>query len=265
VFALTPVIALWTARCLPLVWSRARGPFIPRVAVYTLAASVVLAMFLDIPARAFQYAHTMTVERWSTPDVARQDGVPHGALVFVAESWEAQLVVRMWALGVTAADGESIYRAVDICRLDSALSTLEARRDRGVNPGVNPGVNAGVNPGVNATAALRMITGDSARVESVQLAPGANVRVDRTYPYSRRCMARVAESQAGVMPLAPLLVLSDGNVYARDLQARDTLLLATYPNRPVYALRAASAAPHAIPIFVPVSRDSLQRAWNAER
>jgi hypothetical protein len=169
--------------------------------------------------------------------------------VFVAESWEAQLVVRMWALGVTAADGESIYRDVDICRLDSALHTLEARRD----------------PGVSATPALRTLTGDSARVESMQLAPGANVRVDRAYPYSRRCLARVADSRSGVMPLAPLLVLDDGNVYARDLQARDTLLLATYPDRPVYALRAASAAAHALPVFIPVSRDSLLRAWNAER
>jgi hypothetical protein len=54
-------------------------------------------------------------------------------------------------------------------------------------------------------------------------------------------------------------------VYARDLQARDTLLIATYRTRPIYALRAASAAARALPVFVPVSRDSLQRAWNAER
>jgi hypothetical protein len=247
VFTLAPVIALWTARCLPLVWQRA--PRVGRVAVYTLGASVVLAAAIDIPARAYQYAHTMTVERWATPSVARQDQVPRGAVVFVSESWEAQLVVRMWALGVTAADGESIYRSVDICRLDSALSALEARRD----------------PAVNATAVLRALTADSARVESVELAPGANVRVDRGYRYSRRCLARAAESREGVLPLAPLLVLNDGNVYARDLQARDTLVLAAYPDRPVFALRAASAAAHAIPVFVPVSRDSLARAWNAER
>jgi hypothetical protein len=68
-----------------------------------------------------------------------------------------------------------------------------------------------------------------------------------------------------VVPLAPLLVLDDGNVYARDLHARDTLLLAAYPNRPIYALRATSTAADAVPVFVPVSRDSLHRAWNAER
>jgi hypothetical protein len=67
------------------------------------------------------------------------------------------------------------------------------------------------------------------------------------------------------LPLAPLLVLNDGNVYARDLQARDTLVLAAYPDRPVFALRAASPAAHAIPVFIPISRDSLARAWNAER
>ncbi|HWZ59666.1 MAG TPA: hypothetical protein VNW46_11885 [Gemmatimonadaceae bacterium] len=246
VFALAPVIALWTARCLPLAWSR--GQFLGRVAVYTLATSALLAT-IDIGARAYQYAHTMTVERWATPDVARRAGVPRGALVLVVESWEAQLVVRMWALGVRAADGESIYRSVDACRLDAALRDLEASGD----------------PGPSATAALRALTGDSARVESVKLAPGANVRVERGYAYSRRCLARVAESRAGVVPLAPLLVLDDGNVYARDLHEGDTLLLAAYPNRPIYALRAASAAADAVPVFVPVSRDSLYRAWNAER
>jgi len=252
VFALAPIVALWTARCLPLIWSRAHGAagqFIGRVAVYALAASVVLAALIDIPARAIQYAHTMTVERWATPDVARQHRVPRGALVFVVESWEADLVVRMWALGVTAADGESIYRSVDACRLDAALSALETHPEGGAQ----------------ATATLQGLTGDSARITPVQLAPGANVRIDSTYRYSQRCRTRIAESRAGVLPLAPLLVLDDGNVYARDLHARDTLLLAAYPTRPVFALRAASPAAKAVPVFVPVSRDSLTRAWNAEQ
>jgi hypothetical protein len=249
VFALAPLVALWTARCLPLVWERIGNAFARRTVVFALAASVVLALTLDIPARAIEYAHTMTVERWATPDAAHHAGVPRGALVFVGEPWEAQLVVRMWALGVSAADGESIYRSVDACRLDDALRTLESRTERGTQ----------------ATAALRALTTDSARVESVRLAPGANVRVDRTYPYPRRCLARVAESRAGVTPLAPLLVLDDGNVYVRDLQARDTIVMAEYPTRPIYALRAASAAAKALPVFVAVSRDSLVRTWNAER
>ena len=54
------------------------------------------------------------------------------------------------------------------------------------------------------------------------------------------------------------------NIYARDLHARDTLLLAAYPNRPIYLLRPASAAPSAMPAFFPVSKDSLTAAWSSE-
>jgi hypothetical protein len=255
VFALAPVVALWTARCLPLLWTRLAGapaPFARRVAVYALVLSAVMALLIDIPARAFQYSRMEAIERWATPRVARQSGVPAGALVFVMESWEAQLVVRMWALGVSAADAESIYREVDACRLDVALGNLETRRDTG-------------SPVPNPTAVLRALTSDSARVQPIELAPGANVRVDKSYRYPRRCLTRVNESMAGVLPLAPWLVLDDGNVYARDLHARDTLLLSAYPDRPIYALRTADASITALPVFVPVSRDSLLRAWNAER
>jgi hypothetical protein len=258
-FALAPVLALWTARCAPLVWTRLRampnatvGTFLGRVTVYALVASAAIAIVIDIPARATEYAHEENVERWATPQVASRSGVPKGALVFVVESWEAQLVVRMWALGVRAADVEQIYRDVDICRLDEAVSALEARRDAG-------------EPTADPTAVLEGLTDDSVRVKPMMLSPGANLRVDQSYPYPRWCGARIAESMEGVLPLAPFLVLNDGNVYARDLHARDTLLLRAYPTRPVYALRTADASIHALPMFVPVSRDSLRRAWNAAR
>ncbi|HEY3883881.1 MAG TPA: hypothetical protein VGL62_01640, partial [Vicinamibacterales bacterium] len=51
----------------------------------------------------------------------------------------------------------------------------------------------------------------------------------------------------------------------RDLHARDTLLLAAYPDRRIYLLRPSSAAPSAMPAYFPVSRDSLAAAWLAER
>jgi hypothetical protein len=250
-FALAPVLALWTARCLPLVWARTANPFARRVAAYALVTAGVLAVTTGIPSRAVQYSHLEGIVKWATPRVARQSGVPKGALVFVVESWEAQLVVRMWALGVPAVDGEEIYRDVDVCRLDEAVSDLEVRRDRGTLAS-------------NPTAVLRALAVDSGRVSTVELAPGANLQIDRSYPYSRRCRARLTESMGGVLPLAPWLVLNDGNVYARDLHARDTLLLSAYPTRPVYALRTADGTISALPVFVPVSRDSLRRAWNAE-
>ena len=145
----------------------------------------------------------------------------------------------MWTLGVSATDGESIYRSVDACRLDEAVTQLEHQRDR------------------DATATLLAMRGDSARVETIMAGPGVDVRVDPRVHYSAHCQARLAETRAGVLPLAPLLVLGDGNIYARDLHARDTVLIAAYPHRPIYLLRPASDAPTALPAFVPISRDSL--------
>lgn len=258
-FALAPALALWTARSAPLMLERLRaipnapvGAFVARVTVYALVVSAAIAVAADIPARANEYGHEENVERWATPYVAERSGVPKGALVFVVESWEAQLVVRMWALGVRASDVEQIYRDIDICRLDQAVSTLEARRDAG-------------EPAADPTAALEALTGDSVRVKPVMLSPGANLRVDQSYQYPKWCAARIGESMQGVLPLAPFLVLDDGNIYARDLHERDTLLLSANPTRPIYALRTADATIHSLPMFTPVSRDSLRRAWNAAR
>jgi hypothetical protein len=80
-------------------------------------------------------------------------------------------------------------------------------------------------------------------------------------------LRRVEETAAGITPLAPLLAVggpSDRNIYVRDLHARDSLLLAEYPDRPIFLLRPATAAPSAMPAFSPVSRDSLVAEWKAE-
>jgi hypothetical protein len=79
-------------------------------------------------------------------------------------------------------------------------------------------------------------------------------------------MERIAESQTGVLPLAPFLLLHDDRtIYARDLHARDSLLTNAYPDRPIYLARPASDAPTALPVLVPVSRDSLMRDWRGEQ
>ena len=63
---------------------------------------------------------------------------------------------------------------------------------------------------------------------------------------------------------APLLLArGGGNRYARDLGARDSLLLREYPDRPVYLLRPPSGAVGALPRFEALSRDSLLAAWRA--
>ena len=84
--------------------------------------------------------------------------------------------------------------------------------------------------------------------------------------YGPECMARAAETTAGVLPLAPFLLARNPRmIYARDLHARDTLLLQRHPGEPVYLLRPSSPEPNALPVFVPLSRDSIFRAARQSR
>jgi len=255
-FALTPLVALWTARALPRLYARtstsSAGTRIRRTAVHALVVSALVALVVSIPERAVQYASQFGTERWIRPGVAPRAGV-HDAIVFVRESWDAQLVARMWALGVRPGDAEQLYQAIDACRLDDAIGTMESARDRGA-------------PTIDATERLRALVGDSARLATIRLSVGSSARETPGAVYPARCMERIAESQAGVLPLAPFLLLHDDRtIYARDLHARDSLLTNAYPDRPIYLARPASDAPTALPVLVPVSRDSLMRDWRGER
>ena len=75
-------------------------------------------------------------------------------------------------------------------------------------------------------------------------------------------MNHIREDRDGFTLVAPLLLAhGGGNVYAQDLGARDSLLLAEYPERAVYLLRPPSSAIGDTPRFYPLSRDSLRAAW----
>jgi hypothetical protein len=223
-FTLAPLFALWTARLPTLVTSRAiRAAFV---------ASFVIAATVGIPTRATQWASSFATERWAQPQVARRAGV-HDALVFVREGWEAQLVARMWALGVAPAFVEHIVRSTDACRLDSAITTLES------------------SGGAHSVQALLPLLRDSGLVRRVAVGPGANIPIQTGYAYPEWCTRQVTLAARGVTPLAPVSILDDGNVYARDLGNRDTLLLATYRNRPAFVLEPSSSASDALPSFSP--------------
>ena len=215
-FALAPMFALWTARLPTLVTSRA----IPAA----LAASFIISVAIGIPARATQWASSFATERWAQPDVARRAGV-HDALVFVREGWEAQLVARMWALGFPPVSVERIVRSTDACRLDSAITALESSH------------------GTPAVQALLPLLRDSGLVHHVVEGPGADIAIQAGYVYTESCARQVTLAARGVTPLAPVSILEDGNVYARDLGARDTVLLAAYRNRPAFMLEVPSFTP----------------------
>jgi hypothetical protein len=64
--------------------------------------------------------------------------------------------------------------------------------------------------------------------------------------------------------MVPLLLEhGSGNVYARDLQARDSLLLADYPARRVYQLIRKGSDVDAPFLWRPLRRDSLMTAWRS--
>ena len=227
------------ARPLPLVW---------RGATYVMIASALVAVAYAIPMRWRQYDLTFRPFRWDAAASARAHGV-RNALVFVREGWESNLVVRLWHLGVSHPAAELYYRSIDACRLDGAIAALE-------------------NASADSTAVhgrLRTMLPDSIHVRTARLESGFNVRVQEGAPYSAHCQARIAETNAGVLALSPLMAgPPDGNVYARDLHARDSLLMQRHPERPVYLLRPQSADRTAPPVFIPLRRDSLLASWRAE-
>lgn len=246
VYLLLPPLAIWTARCLPSIRDRIGAGGVYRTAVYTALCSALIAAGMLVPLRARQYANGLLTMRWDADRAAAKAGV-HDALVLVRESWGAQLVARLWALGVPRPETERLYRNVDACILDHAIEQLEHGTAR----------NAA------ATAMLLPLLRDSARVVGSPVSPDTTEQYLPGLRYSPRCIARVNEDRAGFTLFTPLLLAhGDGNVYARDLHGRDTLLLRAFPNRPLYLLRPPTSRVGAAPRFYPLSRDSLERAWH---
>lgn len=246
---LIPIAALWTARFPSLLRDRlGREHMGYRTAMYALITSAVVAVAFSIPLRWRQYTETYTVGRWNVNEASARAGA-HDALVLVREGWESQLVIRLWGRGIDHSHSELYYHAVDACRLEQAITDLERRS----------------LTGPAARQALDGLLRDSLAVRTVRLESGFNVRVQQGYPYTPQCMSRIRETEAGVLPLAPILATAtDGNVYARDLHARDTLLLQQHPDRPVWLLVPENASQQARPKFVRADMDSLRAAWKNE-
>jgi hypothetical protein len=183
--------------------------------------------------------------RWDADLAARRAGV-RNAVVLVRESWGAQLIARLWAAGVTPSAAEQIYRRADACALERSLDAIEARRLRGKA----------------AEAFLQPVVADSARLVASPFTVDPTNRFLPGARYTVECVQRLAEDRRGFTLFAPLLLAGrDDVVYARDLHARDSLLLREYPDRPVFLLRPPSTALGATPRFELLRRDSLLAAW----
>jgi hypothetical protein len=241
---LVPLLALETAR-LPAEIA-ARWPGLAASAVrWTLVAAAVIGAGSLLPREAANYAIGLSTMRMDGTVLAEQAGV-RGALVLVRESWGAQLMARLWAQGLLPGDAEWVYKRVDQCALQAAADSLD---------------HAGVR-GPAALAAYTAMTRDSLRVRPLEALVDRSGRFDPARGLTPSCVQRVEQERAGYTLLAPRLLDRGDNVYARELPGRDTLVLAAYPERPVFRLRAVSAEPGAALVFEPVSRDSV---WAAAR
>lgn len=248
VLPLVPALALWSARVVPALRERFPALRLARGLGFGALLAAGIALVVSVPIRVREYRNGMLTMRWDADGAARRAGVRR-ALVLVRESWGAQLVARMWAAGIRPNDSEHLYRKTDACAMEHALDRIE--RD---------GLHSAA-----ALAVLQPLLADSARLIPSPYTTDPTNRMLRGATYSADCINRLRDDQAGFTIFSPLLLAGarDDVVYARDLHARDTLLMAEYPGRALYLLRPATTAVGAEPRFYPLRRDSLLAAWRS--
>jgi hypothetical protein len=250
---LLPALALWSSRVFAewrARWGRGKGY---RLFVAASVVSAVVALVVEVPRRAHEYADGARVMRWDAQGAANSAGVHH-AIVLVRESWGAQLLARLWAAGLTRSEAEWLYRRTDACTLDRVLDGLERRQDPD-----------GPARGALARDVLLPLAAESLHVVRSPFSVDSTERVLPGTMYGARCVQRAQEDRAGFTVYLPLTVIDgDDVIYARDLHARDSLLLARHPSRSVYLLRPSSDRAGAEPRFWRVSRDSLRAAWRRD-
>jgi hypothetical protein len=244
---LAPWLALWTARLPAAMEERRIAMPVVRGVVVAGSIALLIGAVVAVPLRARQYRNGMLSMRFDVDALAAASGV-HDAVVLVRESWGGQLLARMWALGVTRTDAEHIYRTNDACRLDLLMATIE-RTHGGA---------------ADFARALIPFRDDSARVAGDHTLPDTTVRFVPGGPRAAVCQRRVDEDRAGFTLYPPFLLdHGGGNVYVRDLHARDSLILAQHPGMSIWLL--TKAPPIGSPLrFERVVGDSMLREWKQD-
>jgi hypothetical protein len=219
-----------------------------RSATYaSFVAAGLCGMIFVMPIRIAQHQSIFTSFRTDLGEVVAAAGVrDSGDLVLIRESWGAQLIARMWALGLARPATEALYRTIDACVLDDALTQLELDGQRGDA----------------ALDRLRPLQRDSALLLKSTLSPDDTERMLPGGRYGVRCQARIVEDRAGYGHFATAWLVEGppGVRWARDLQARDTLI-AKRSDR-VWLLRWVrdSLSPPR-PVVERIDGDSLWRSW----
>ncbi|HET9064487.1 MAG TPA: hypothetical protein VFN22_01540 [Gemmatimonadales bacterium] len=243
---LAPWLAWWTARFPGVLRARGVSLLAERTVVLAGVLALVIGALQLLPIRVTQYRNGMLTMRLDAAAAAERAGI-HGAVILARETWGAQLIARMWGLGVSRTEAEQIYRTTDSCALDTAIGQVEqsgggaaALRDR--------------------VAPLRA---DSARLVIPQLSPDTTLHGIPGTEWGERCTRRVLEDRAGTTLYAPLLLLEGGeNIWIRDLHGRDALLPDSLQAREWWLVTKATGPGSPLRIER-INRDSARAEWQA--
>ena len=187
----------------------------------SVGAGILMTALISLPRRVEQYRSGLTSMRADYSAAARAAGV-QGAIVFVRESWGAQLIARLWALGISRTATAALYAKVDACVLEHAVGEAEHGRVRGIE----------------LEAVLQPLLHDSLSVHASTVSPDSTERMMSGARYDAVCADRVSADREGYALFPPLLLEhSSGNIYVRDFEKRDSVIMRRYPNRPAFLLR----------------------------
>ncbi len=243
---LAPWLLLWIARApqrmlaggVPGLWRQ--GALI--AGVVTLIGGVGV----NAPIRGIQYRNSFQAMRIDPDALAEAAGVRQ-AVILVRESWGGQLMTRLWGVGVSRPRAEQIYRSVDACVLDQALSEVEGR-----------GGGAAALEGI-LTDALRDTTG----LRHLTVSRDTTLRVRPGTRYSPLCQQRIAEEQQGFVFFPPTLLTRGSNRFLTDLHGLDSLVLLAGEDPDVWLLTASPGNASSARLMR-VSLDSARAAWRGE-
>lgn len=193
----------------------------PAAGVALLAAFVIGFAYLA-PRRAISYGgNYLSIARTPLPKT------PQPSLVFVHDAWYARLVMPLAASGTRLDLLETLIRQNPTCNVDEytraylAGDTLRAR---------------------DLLAALDTVPRASSLPQTIELAPGDNIRVADGQVLTGTCRREALSDRFGIIDISPLLWQADlhgtpgaGVLIARDLGPdRNATLLQMHPDRSPY-------------------------------
>jgi hypothetical protein len=243
-YPLAPVLVLWTVRAMPAVrehLERLGDGRAYRVVAFGALACVPLVLFNFSVIRAQQVRNWYPSMRFDIEADAGDQGI-QDAIIFVRESWGAELIVRLWAIGISRSDAEQYYRRIDSCQLFLTGLRLQA---------------AGIR-GAEARDSLQRLLVDSARVVRSNLSPDVTLMALNGAEFPEICQRRIVQDWEGFTVFAPhLLAEVKGNRFVRDLRERNAVLRGEWTGQPIYLMRPDGPKVGAKPRFIRLHPDSV--------